>query len=181
MKNKSEIILLLLLAFAFFAVVFVSGLQYRTPDTTTSYTVKPGDTLWEIAEMYCPESHTGNVVLKIERINHIDGNIYPGQVLEVPVEPSRGGGREMVMEATAYTHTGNLTRTETVPVEGRTVAVDKDIIPLGSKLIINGQEGYIAEDTGGDIKGHRIDIFLDSKSACLSFGRQDVKVEVVEE
>ena len=87
MKNKSEIILLLLLALAFFAVIFVSGLQYRTPDTTTSYVVKEGDTLWEIAETYCPAYHTGNVVYKIERLNGIDGYIVPGQVLEVPCEP----------------------------------------------------------------------------------------------
>lgn len=179
-QHKENIILALILSLCLIIVIFISGLQYRTPDTTTSYIVKPGDTLWEIAEMYCPNHHTGNTVFKIEQLNHIDGYIVPGQVLEVPVEPSRGGGREMVMEATAYTHTGNLTKTETVPVEGRTVAVDDSIIPLGSKLIINGQGGYIAEDTGGDIKGQRVDIFLDSRSACMSFGRQDVEVVVVE-
>ena len=42
-----------------------------------------------------------------------------------------------------------------------------------------GKVGYVAEDTGGDIKGHdRIDIFMDSHSACINFGRQDVVVVV---
>ena len=172
--------LAILLALGLIATIFVSTFVYSTPDTTTSHTVKEGDTIWGIAEMYCPSSHTGNVAFKIERMNEIEGYIQPGQVLEVPVEPSRGGSREMVMEATAYTHTGNLTKTETVPVEGRTVAVDDSIMPLGSKLIINGQGGYIAEDTGGDIRNDRIDIFLDSHSACINFGRQNVKVRVVE-
>lgn len=86
-QQVENIIIGIILALCLIIVIFVSGLQYRTPDTTTSYTVKPGDTLWEIAETYCPDYHTGNVVYKIERINHIDGNIMPGQVLEVPCEP----------------------------------------------------------------------------------------------
>lgn len=86
-QRKENIILALILSLCLIIVIYMSGRAYTTPDTTTSYTVKPGDTLWEIAETYCPDYHTGNVVYKIERINHIDGNIYPGQVLEVPCEP----------------------------------------------------------------------------------------------
>jgi len=79
--------LAILLALGLITTIYVSTFAYSTPDTTTSYTVKPGDTLWEIAEMYCPTSHTGNVVSKIERLNEIEGYIHPGQVLEVPCEP----------------------------------------------------------------------------------------------
>lgn len=88
----------------------------------------------------------------------------------------------MIMEATAYTlHEGSgcgITKTGTVPVEGRTVAVDPEVIPLGSKLTINGQPGYIAEDTGGAVKGNRIDIYMLEKEAALYWGRQPVEVEV---
>ncbi len=63
-QRKENIILALILALLFIFVIFVSGRAYTTPDTTTSYTVQPGDTLWEIAEMYCPNHHTGNVVNK---------------------------------------------------------------------------------------------------------------------
>jgi len=82
-------------------------------------------------------------------------------------------------EATAYTLAeGNgdgVTSVGVVPKPNRTIAVDPDVIPYGSKVIINGQE-YIAEDTGGDIQGKRLDIFMSSREQALSFGRQAVEV-----
>ena len=176
MRNKGDIILAVLLALGLVAVVFVSGLRYKTPDTTTSYVVQPGDTLWDIAETYCPNSHTGNVAHKIREMNDIDGYIYPGEVLTVPVEP-------LVMEATAYTlYEGSgcgTTKSGTVPVEGRTVAVDPEVIPLGTVMTINGQSGYIAEDTGGAIKGDRIDIYMVDRGQAIRWGRQPVEVEII--
>lgn len=59
------------------------------------------------------------------------------------------------------------TATMTKATEGRTIAVDPNIIPLGSHVIINGQE-YIAEDTGSAINQNRIDIYKDSHSSCFS-------------
>lgn len=171
-QRKENIILALILALLFIFVIYISGRAYNTPDTTVSYTVQPGDTLWEIAETYCPDYHTGNVVYKIERLNGIDADIYPGQVLEVPCEP-------IIMEATAYTWTGNKTATGTWPEEGRTVAVDPEVIPLGSELAINGRPGYIAEDTGGAVKGNKIDIFMNSRGQALYWGRQPVEVVVI--
>jgi 3D (Asp-Asp-Asp) domain-containing protein len=52
----------------------------------------------------------------------------------------------------------------------KTVAVDPQIIPYGTKVIINGNE-YIAEDTGGAIKGYKIDICVASHSEALEKGR----------
>ena len=43
------------------------------------------------------------------------------------------------------------------------------MIPMGSHVIIDGHE-YIAEDTGGAIKGNRIDVFFDSHQDALNFG-----------
>lgn len=172
-QHKENIILALILSLCLIIVIFASGLQYRTPDTTTSHIVKPGDTLWAIAEMYAPNYHTGNVVYKIERINHISGYIQPGQVLEVPCEP-------IIMEATAYTWTGNRTATGTWPSRG-TVAVDPNVIPLGTKLHIEGYGEAIAADTGGDIKGQRVDLYMDSYEEAIQFGRREVQVEVVRE
>jgi 3D (Asp-Asp-Asp) domain-containing protein len=62
---------------------------------------------------------------------------------------------------------------------GRTVAVDPNVIPLGSTVIVNGTEFYVAEDTGKAIKGNRLDICFSTHESALQFGRQIVEVEVI--
>ena len=64
-----------------------------------------------------------------------------------------------------------LTYTETVATESRTIAVDPEVIPLGSTVEINGSE-YIAEDIGGAIKDNRIDVFFNSHQDALEWGVQ---------
>lgn len=73
-----------------------------------------------------------------------------------------------------------LTKMETKPTANRTVAVDPDVIPLGAKLYING-EYYIAEDTGPNIQGNRIDICFNSHEEANNFGTGYVKVFMVVE
>lgn len=85
----------------------------------------------------------------------------------------------MTMEATAYTHTGNPTATGIYPYRG-IVAVDPKVIPLGSKLYVEGYGYCEAQDTGGAIKGDRIDIFLDTKEECFQWGRRIVQVYLLE-
>ncbi len=84
--------------------------------------------------------------------------------------------------ATAYTHTGNRTRTGKWPKPGM-IAVDPNVIPLGTKVYVefSGKWSYltgyyIAEDTGGAIKGYIIDVFMDDKNTVREFGRRKVKV-----
>ncbi len=64
---------------------------------------------------------------------------------------------------------GDNTASGTRPTAGRTIAVDPDVIPLGSKVIINGHT-YIAEDTGKAIKGKKIDIYVSKHSTALAYG-----------
>lgn len=71
-----------------------------------------------------------------------------------------------------------------VYVEGyRVIAVDPSIIPLGS--IVEFSWGgkvrkFIAADTGGDIKGNRIDILVESRGLAYEYGRlKDVEVKIV--
>lgn len=59
------------------------------------------------------------------------------------------------------------------------VAVDPRVIPLGTKLYIEGYGNAVAGDTGGAIKGNRIDLFYNSRSAALNFGRRQVKVTIL--
>lgn len=58
------------------------------------------------------------------------------------------------------------------------VAVDPSVIPLGTRLYIEGYGEAIAEDTGGAIKGNRIDLFMDRASA-QKFGVQNVMVHIL--
>lgn len=73
-----------------------------------------------------------------------------------------------------------ITATGTVAIEGRTIAVDPDVIPLGSVVEINGAE-YVAEDVGSAIKDKRIDIFFSDHNDALVWGVQDLEVYLVEE
>lgn len=67
------------------------------------------------------------------------------------------------------------TSSGTIPAEGRTISADWGVLPEGSEVVINGHP-YIVEDTGGAIKGHRIDIYFESHEAALEFGVQEVDV-----
>lgn len=100
--------------------------------------------------------------------------------------PSRGKlrnqqGRIMVVESTAYTHTGYRTFTETWPQEGRTIAVDDKVIKIGSRVHIEGLGWRVAEDkipAESVARGAVIDIFLSREGDCWAWGRRDVRVVV---
>lgn len=87
--------------------------------------------------------------------------------------------KEMVVEATAYTHTGNTTFTGIWPYEG-IVAVDPKVIPLGTKMYVEGYGFAEAQDTGGLIKGNIIDLFMDTHSKAVNWGRRQVKIYILE-
>lgn len=70
---------------------------------------------------------------------------------------------------------GNRTASGTVPTTNRTLAVDTNVIPFGTRLVINGQI-YVAEDRGGAIKGKRIDMFFYTHKEALKWGRRTMEV-----
>jgi len=59
--------------------------------------------------------------------------------------------------------------------------VDPDVIPLGTKVYIEGMGIFVAEDTGGAIKGNRIDIFMETHEEAFHFGIKNLKVYIIEE
>lgn len=65
-----------------------------------------------------------------------------------------------------------------IPAEPGIVAVDPDVIPLGSIVVIGCQE-YMAADTGSGVKGMHIDICTDSHDAAVAFGVQAADVWVI--
>ena len=103
------------------------------------------------------------------------------------VYASRGGESINYKEklncvATAYSG-DRTTATGRSPVRNpggmSTIAVDPSVIPLGSKVYVEGYGYAIAADTGGAIKGNIIDLYLNSSSECLSWGRRPVTVLIV--
>lgn len=101
---------------------------------------------------------------------------------EVRQKP-RAFRQELSMQATAYTAqdpgSGNLTKREHYLRKGL-VAVDPHIIPLGARLYIEGYGYAIADDIGGAIKGKRIDLAFENRTAALQFGRKTVKVLILD-
>ncbi|CQR47493.1 Cell wall-binding protein YocH precursor [Paraliobacillus sp. PM-2] len=60
------------------------------------------------------------------------------------------------------------------------IAVDPNVIPLGTKVYVEGYGYAVARDTGGNIKGNRIDVHLPSLAAAMRYGWKRVKVEILE-
>lgn len=65
---------------------------------------------------------------------------------------------------------GSRTATGHIPREGRTVAVDKNIIPLHSVIYVEGLGTFVAEDVGGAVKGNHLDIYIDDHQRALNLG-----------
>ena len=63
--------------------------------------------------------------------------------------------------------------------------MDPEVIPLGSRVYVSCESWpeingwYIAEDTGGVIKGNIIDVYMQDYDTCLQFGRRQVEVRVL--
>lgn len=68
------------------------------------------------------------------------------------------------------TPTGSRTATGHIPREGRTVAVDKNIIPLHSVIYVEGIGTLVAEDVGGAVKGKHLDIYISDHQRALNLG-----------
>lgn len=71
------------------------------------------------------------------------------------------------------------TSTGAIAQEGETIAVDPTVIPYGTQVMIDGNI-YTAQDTGGAIKGKRIDVYHDSHEDALQFGKKEKEIFVLE-
>ncbi|HLQ97579.1 MAG TPA: ubiquitin-like domain-containing protein [Candidatus Dormibacteraeota bacterium] len=93
----------------------------------------------------------------------------------------------MYMNATAYS--ANCNGCSGVTATGinlndnpdlKVVAVDPDVIPLGTKVWVEGYGNAVAGDTGGSIKGNRIDVHVPTRSDASQYGWKKVKVKILE-
>ncbi|MBN1289685.1 MAG: hypothetical protein JXA49_08630 [Actinobacteria bacterium] len=116
------------------------------------------------------ESKSSQAKALIEEINPADSE---------PPPP----GKEIVMVATAYSpEEPGLSDTTATGLKAQkgVVAVDPSFIPLGTRVHVEGYGYAIAADTGGAIKGNRIDLCYNTLGEALAFGRRKVKVRVLD-
>lgn len=107
---------------------------------------------------------------------------------------SRGGAplrykRKLTVTATAYTTERWKNKTTATGAIARVglIAVDPRVIPLGTRMYITSMDGKswiygtaVAADTGGGIKGNRIDLFFNTYNECIQFGRRKAIVYILE-
>ena len=164
------------------------------------YVVQPGDSLYVISKEY------GVTVDQLVELNEINepSLIYPGDTIAVDEEgamlkqastqtelatqlSTEDNALTLTMTATAYTAycegcsgiTKNGTDIRANP-DLKVIAVDPSIIPLGTRVWVEGYGEAIAADIGGAIKGNIIDVFIPSHEEALEWGRKTVKVRILE-
>ncbi|MFC5446984.1 3D domain-containing protein [Paenibacillus aestuarii] len=164
----------------------------------TKYQVNRGDTLFKIASSF------GVSVDDVMSANNIQNpkSLQVGQTLLIPTGTgsiSMPGGQHQIIKKvlnttlTAYTagyeSTGKrsshpeygITYSGMKAQEGRTIAVDPNVIPLGSTVFIDGIGIRQAEDIGSAIRGSRIDVFMNDLGDAQEFGiKKNVRVYLLE-
>lgn len=184
--------------FALLAVLVASTFIFVGTSEAASHTVKKGENLTMIAKKY---DTTVKALMKHNKLNSTKLQIK--QVIQLPktaknqpavkkkiatksaIDPSNVK-KTIKMTATAYTanckgcsgitKTGiNLRKNPSLKV----IAVDPKIIPLGSKVWVEGYGMAVAGDIGGAIKGNKIDVFINNKSSANKWGRKQVTVKIL--
>jgi 3D (Asp-Asp-Asp) domain-containing protein len=103
-----------------------------------------------------------------------------------PAAAQTNVSKEITVKATAYTAScegcSGITRTGVNLKENpnaKVISVDPSVIPLGSKVLVEGYGIAIAADTGGAIKGNRIDVYMPNQSDALQFGAKEMTVKIL--
>ncbi|MER1989799.1 3D domain-containing protein [Solibacillus isronensis] len=186
----------LLFSFAFFVV---TTLFFANATIAATHTVKKGEELDEIAERYDTSVYT---LLELNEVNDIE-EVTEGFVLKLPdhiknkkapVEKKEKKEtiddfevvKTLTVEASAFTayckgcsgKTASGIDLKKNP-DIKLIAVDPKIIPLGTKVWVEGYGIAVAGDTGGSIKGNRIDVFVKTKKTALNWGRKNVEIKVL--
>ena len=139
-----------------------------------------------------PMSYNITKVSACEKVEVIEDNVAPmvatpKVITKKQVEKADDKKDLGRFKVTAYCHcvkccgkSDGITATGAKVKEGRTIAVDPDVIPLGSKIELDGHT-YIAEDVGGAIKGNKIDLYFNTHNEALKWGVQYKYIKLLED
>lgn len=173
-------------------VLLVSGVNVAFAATTT-HSVKKGETLYTISKTYKVSVNNLKTWNKLTT-----DKIKTNQKLAVAAPakkeksktPSRSNDKvtkEITVSASAFT--ANCNGCSGITSSGinlkknpdvKVIAVDPSIIPIGTKVHVEGYGYAIAGDTGGAIKGNKIDVFFPTKNEAYKWGRKNVTVKILE-
>jgi uncharacterized protein YabE (DUF348 family) len=133
---------------------------------------------------------TENIKEGKDRVVAVGSKVVKPVAKTAAVQVSRDDGKvakEFYVRSTAYTAfcNGCSGKTKTginlrANPNAKVIAVDPNVIPLGSKVYVEGYGYAIAGDTGGAIKGNKIDVFFADKSQAYKWGRRTVKIKVLD-
>ncbi|WP_052807434.1 3D domain-containing protein [Risungbinella massiliensis] len=113
----------------------------------------------------------------VEKVDPVKEVVRIGTNEELAKDTTAGPlpqGTPITFESTCYNLSG--TTASGSPTGPGTIAVDPKVIPLGTKLYVEGYGWGVAKDTGGRIKGKIIDVWKPPGPGCTQWGRRDVKV-----
>ncbi len=190
-KQRKYVLTLMLAGFAALNTGFTSQVnEIQTENVPAVEIAADVNTVQEIEVATAEENSAEITELKVEAvesdINTLDMVEVEEPARENIIETSYGTinySNVMSMEATAYLPTdgsgAGITATGIRATYG-IVAVDPRVIPLGTKVYIPGYGVALAADTGGAIKGYKIDLCMESYSDCMRFGRRNVTVYVLD-
>ena len=118
--------------------------------------------------------------------NDSNSNTSTSTVKEVSKSnESTNKAKELYVSATAYSHESSITGLTATGYNIKAnpnmklIAVDPSVIPLGTKVWVEGYGEAVAGDTGGAIKGHKIDVLMPSSAQAISWGRKTVKIVIL--
>jgi 3D (Asp-Asp-Asp) domain-containing protein len=165
---------------------------------SNTYKVKSGDSLYRIAKTYKISVST------LKKWNNLKSNIiHPNQKLKVTktatskpaakkakTTSSKSSKLKVVktITVTATAYTANCKRCSGITATGinlkkhpnlKVISVDPKVIKLGTKVYVEGYGYAIAGDTGGAMRGKKIDIFVPSYKKAIQWGRKTVKVKIL--
>jgi 3D (Asp-Asp-Asp) domain-containing protein len=109
----------------------------------------------------------------------VERSAKPPEMVAVPTPTA---ARTQHFEATAYTIEGKTASGK--QTRRGIVAADPRVLPIGSRIRVTDAASYSGDyevaDTGREIKGHEIDIYIENAAEARRFGRRDVQVEVLQ-